>query len=150
MSMDLLDENINDLKEKKPYTGKSAGIAWKIEQAEEKIKRGRNVLYFIGGILALWGIVYLFTSIDFTLPIINLALAAVYFVCAYFSQKKPILAFSISLALYLSLHGLNYLLDPSTLMQGIIIKLFFTTALTLALFSGIQGHRLRKKLEDLN
>ena len=142
----ILDDESN---EKKVYKGKLAGIAWKIEQAEEKIKQGRVILYVLSGFIFLSSIVMLVRGISLEFLIPNIVLIGVYVWCGYNTIKRPVISFIIALSFYLGILLFNYIVSPTSWFQGIIWKSVIIIALITGLYYGYKGEKLRKQLEKI-
>lgn len=67
------------------------------------------------------------------LLVVNLVLAGVYFVLWLWAKRKPLPATVIALLLFVTTHVINAVLEPSTIYQGILIKILFTLALVRAI-----------------
>ena len=103
---------------------------------EKSMKNARIWLYVIAGMQLLIGIYEYATEID---PMvkwlalgIDAGIGAIFFILALWSRKKPILAFTIALALYLVMNIGFMIMDPSNIYKGIIIKAIIVVALVKA------------------
>jgi hypothetical protein len=67
--------------------------------------------------------------------IVNLILAGLMLVLAWWSRRKPLAAILIAAAIFAAMQVLNAMIDPKTLMQGLIIKVIIIVVLA----RGIKG-----------
>lgn len=72
---------------------------------------------------------------------------AVFFALAFFTSRKPKLCLILGLVVFWGLQLYNAAIDPSTLTQGIVLKIFFTVALVKGLKSATRAEDLRAELE---
>lgn len=69
---------------------------------------------------------------------VNLALAAGYLVLWFWAKKKPLPASIIALIMFVTTVVISAVYDPSTIHQGILVKVFFTLALVRAITAANQ------------
>jgi hypothetical protein len=67
--------------------------------------------------------------------VINLILSVLMLILAWWSKRKPLAAILIATAIYASLQVVNAIIDPTTIAQGIIIKIIIVSVLV----RGIKG-----------
>lgn len=67
---------------------------------------------------------------------INLALSLVYFGLWYWARQNPYMAALLALLLFVGVHAVSAIVEPSSLAQGILIKVLFVAALTRAVMAG--------------
>lgn len=109
----------------------------------DQVKKARSAFLVVGVLAVLGGL--LGFAIDeeglgtFVL-VIQLVLAGVFFGLAWWCSRQPFAAAVAGLAIFSGLHGLNAIVDPSTLYQGIIIKIIVIVVLVRAVQAGIK-HR---------
>lgn len=103
--------------------------------ASVKVNSARNTLYVISGITFLSGIVYYFITMEFYILFVNTIIGVLYLVLALWSVKQPLPALLSALLLYATIFVLNGLLDPSTIYQGLILKVIVLVYLGKGLYS---------------
>lgn len=69
------------------------------------------------------------------LLVVNLFLCALMLVLAWWSKRKPLPAILVAAAVFAAVQVLNAMIDPKTLVQGILIKIFIVAVL----IKGIKG-----------
>lgn len=120
---------------------------WKIKQAQDYIKVVEFLLYFIGGVTLLMT----FFNKDLLLKIdigISIGLALVFIIGGFSTRYRPFLSISITLIIYILIHGLQYLMHPSSLMSGVIFKLTTIIFFVIGLFSAMKINKIKKSIEE--
>jgi hypothetical protein len=72
----------------------------------------------------------------------NLALAAIYFGLFYWARRNALAATVIALLLFITVHAISAVLDPKTLMYGILVKVLFIAALVAAISAAQRERKL--------
>lgn len=103
--------------------------------AAKKIRSARNVLYIMAGISLLFGILYFFSQDSIEVLITNGILSIIYIVLGSYTNKKPLMAILLGLLLYLTTIIISAILDPSTLISGIIWKVLIIAYLSKGVYS---------------
>ena len=67
--------------------------------------------------------------------VVNLILCALMLVLAWWSKRKPLPAILVAAAVFAAVQVMNAMIDPKTLVQGLIIKIFIVAVL----IKGIKG-----------
>ena len=144
----ILDDQNTFPPEKKRYRGKLAGLAWKVEQAESRIKIAGKFLYLLAAFNLIPIIPDIFNkSFDVFIVLPTLIIVIVFIGCAFLSKKNPVLAFALALVFYWALLVLEYMIMPESFFRGSLWKFIFSIALLIGLFNAIHGINLKKKLE---
>lgn len=76
------------------------------------------------------------------LLVINLVLAGIYLVLWWWAKTKPLPAAVIALILFLTIHVVNAVLEPSSLVQGVLVKILFTLALVRAITAANEERKI--------
>ena len=121
-----------------------------LEEANKKIKRAGNTLFWVAGGTVLMGFVLYFTSSD---PdekvgglIVNLILAMLYVALGGWSRKKPMAALISGFSLYILILILNAVVSPASIASGIIIKILFIGYFINGIKSAIEAEKIKKEL----
>jgi len=75
---------------------------------------------------------------------INLALAAIYFGLWFWAARNAFTAALIALLLFITVALISAIVDPKTLLQGILIKVLFIAALSKAVSAAYAERKLRE------
>ncbi|WP_179009170.1 zinc ribbon domain-containing protein [Winogradskyella forsetii] len=103
--------------------------------ADKKIKSARNVLYVIAGITILAGLFYFFRDQDIAILVTNVILGIIYLVLGSWTSKKPLIAILLGLFLYLTTIIIAAIVDPATIIRGIIFKILIIAYLGKGVYS---------------
>lgn len=76
------------------------------------------------------------------LLVINLVLAGAYVVLWWWAKTKPLPAAVIALLLFITTHVVNAVVEPSSIVQGVLVKILFTLALVRAITAASEERKL--------
>lgn len=76
------------------------------------------------------------------LLVVNLGLAALYLVLWWWAKRKPLPATLIALLVFVTVMVVSAVFEPSTIYQGILVKIFFTLALVRAVTAAAEERKL--------
>ncbi|CAN5922722.1 hypothetical protein BH11GEM2_BH11GEM2_36940 [soil metagenome] len=76
------------------------------------------------------------------LLVINIALAVIYFGLWFWAKSNPYAASLVALLLFFTVIVISAVYEPSTLAQGILVKILFTGALLKAVTAGREERRM--------
>tara|TARA_R110002074_G_scaffold70386_2_gene163447 strand:- start:1707 stop:2213 length:507 start_codon:yes stop_codon:yes gene_type:complete len=103
--------------------------------AVDKIKSARNTLFVLSGLIAIFGFVG-YSSNNSVLDLsINLLLSVIYLALAFWSEKNAMMALLLSLLLYITTIAIFTILEPTTLMKGLIWKIVIISYLGKGMYS---------------
>lgn len=117
-----------------------------LADANNKIKTAGRSLYWIAGATVLSGFIFYFVNKDINLIIVNLILGAIYAGLGAWSQKKPLAAIISGFALYVLIFILNVITNPSSIANGIILKILFVGYFIKGIKSAIEAEKIKKEL----
>lgn len=120
-----------------------------LKDVEEKIKSAKTIIYVLAGFALVMGLVFGLVNDDFPTMIMNLFLSVIYLILAAWSNKNPFGAILTAFIIYITLIVINAFFDPATIIQGIIIKIFFIGALIKGTRSAKEAEGFKKELEKL-
>jgi hypothetical protein len=119
-----------------------------LEVANSGIRRASNSLKWIAGLLAVSGLIEIWSSPeeDRTFLLIFYMIAvSVYIFLAIWSSRKPMAAIVTGLVLFVLMHVLAAIGDPKTIIQGLIFKIFMVVYLVRGLKAVLDAERIRKE-----
>src|SRR5688572_21237383 len=97
-------------------------------QDSGNIRKVMNNLYVVAAVFVVYAVVfyYINPSVESSnhVLITNLSMGVTFFLLARWSARKPVAAITSALALYLAVQLVNLLIEPATLLQGVILKVF--------------------------
>ncbi|RQO70745.1 hypothetical protein DBR43_22385 [Pedobacter sp. KBW06] len=117
---------------------------------DEKVERARRSLYWISG-LTLFSLVFVVfkpspdEDVSF-LVITTLILSTAFLGLAVWGKTRTSTALISGLSLYLIIHILNAILDPRTILSGIIVKVVIIVYLVKGIKSVIEREKIKKEL----
>jgi hypothetical protein len=74
--------------------------------------------------------------------VVNIVLSCIYFGLWIWAKKNPYMAALIALILFLTVIVVSAVLEPKSLVQGILVKVLFVSALGKAVKAGAEARRL--------
>ncbi len=113
-----------------------------------ELKKARNRLYFIAGIFVFSGFIMYATNQSspdaVTTLILNLIIAIVFVGLGGYCEKRPVLCILTGLVLFAVIVIGNAILDPASIVRGIIFKV----AAIVLLINGLTSAREVEKIRD--
>lgn len=76
------------------------------------------------------------------LLIVNISLSVIYFGLWFWAKKNPYAAALVALLLFLTVIVISAVYEPSTLAQGVLVKILFIAALVKAVTAGREERRM--------
>ncbi|NAS31020.1 hypothetical protein GTQ40_08575 [Flavobacteriaceae bacterium R38] len=136
-------------KEKSIFFGKQIANKAAIRHAGKLQRRSSYILYIIGGFqIVTGGLSYRNYHLREEF-ILYAFIGLIFMTFGYFSSKKPILFISLGLGLILLLYALDFILDPSSILSGILWKIVIVGTLSYALISSFEEQKIKKKNKSL-
>lgn len=80
------------------------------------------------------------------ITLISAGIMCTFFGLAWLTSRKPRLGLILGLVVFWGIHIVNAAVDPKTLTQGIVLKIFFTLALVRGLKNASRAEDLREEL----
>ena len=121
-----------------------------LDDSHSGVRKGRNSLYVVAGIFTVYGLIYYLMNEEAenatALLLTNIMLALVFLLLGFWSMKKPIAALISGLTLFVAVHLLNFIVEPITLFQGIIMKVLVIIYLVRALRAAFEAEKISKDL----
>lgn len=135
-------ENGND-KERSHFIAKKVMHNRKGAVETKRIKSGRNVLFVLSAMIFLIGIFAAYMANgDLSIFVENTILALIYLGLGIWSSKKPFISLLLALLLFLTTTLINAIIDPSTLVRGIIFKIIIIAFLGKALYAAFEQRKI--------
>ena len=113
-------------------------------EIEPALAKGRKWIAIVGVMYVFGGLVFYATTEEPLVLWINLALAAIHGGLWHWGKSNLLPAAISALVLFISVHLLNAVLDPTTIAQGILIKGIFIVVLARAVSAGLEARRLQR------
>ncbi len=118
-----------------------------IAQAFRKLKTVKVILFVIAAVQLILGLVYYFNgTFELDGALIQLIIALIFFGLALLVDKKPRVAVISGLVLYGLLIALNAVVEPESIVKGIILKVVIIYAFVKGIRAANEAEELRDKL----
>lgn len=124
-------------KEKAVYHANKVMKKNKHFDAETKIKSARNTLYIMAGLFLVLSLFYYLNDNDVAVLVTNIIMAGLYLALGYWSIKKPFAALLLGLLLYLTVVIISAIVEPSSLIKGILWKIIIIFYLGKGIYSAL-------------
>jgi hypothetical protein len=121
-----------------------------LRDTEKKIKSGRNTILILAGLVFLQGMILGFGADDFAGMIVNVIISLLYLILAAWATKNPFGAILTAGIVYVTLIVVNALVEPTTIMSGIILKIIIIGAFVKGIRSAHDAQTVMRELEKLN
>lgn len=126
-------------KEKAVFIGQKYAKKQKADDGEKAINKNRNLLFVIGGFnIVLSPVLFVMNRLQIGDVILNLILGLIFIGLGLLAKIQPLVSFILAFILLLGLYALNYIADPSTLFNGIIVKLIIIGSLIYAIVRALE------------
>jgi hypothetical protein len=111
-------------------------------EAEKEAKTAKTIILVLAGFVFLMGLYQGLANDDFATMIVNLCISLLYLILAAWSNKNPFGAILTAFIIYITLNIVNAFFEPTSLFQGIFMKIFFIGAFIKGIRSAkdAQGH----------
>ncbi len=117
-----------------------------VEEAIEKLKKSRLILFIVGGFYILFPFVRFFINPIFDLAsLLEIAIGVFFVIFGLLSFKAPKIALLVPLTLITLYYLLLLVVSPIHLVQGSIWKVIVFSGLTYGLLSVIKADKILKK-----
>lgn len=120
-----------------------------LSDAQDKIKSARIAILVLAGIFFVSGLIIGFGNDDFETMIVNLVLCVIYLVLAAWANQNPFGAILTAFIIYVTLQVVNGFLEPTSIIRGVIIKVFVIAAFVKGIRSAHEAQGYLKELEKL-
>lgn len=134
--------------EQRTYRLKISSSKDLLKEAEKKIREAKIIIYVLTALTFLMGTIAGFGNDDLASLIVNLLLCTLYLIFAAWSNKNPFRAILTCFIVYLTIQVLNAIVEPATIMQGIIVKFIFIAVFLKGIQSANEAKHLLKELKD--
>ncbi|MEP1034089.1 hypothetical protein [Ekhidna sp.] len=118
-----------------------------VKDAEKKVRSVKTMLYILAGINLVAGFFFIFildSELTFADGIGFLITALIFIGCAIWVNRQPLMGVLAAFGFYLFIQVLATVVDPSTIFQGILLKII----IIVVFVKGINSARDAKKYRD--
>lgn len=133
-------------KEKSIHIGRFIGDKGIIFDAEDALVKSRNLLFIAAGLYALPVVINISALLtDLFVLGFNILVIITFVISGVFLKKSPLTFLILPLALLLAIYTINFLIDPNTLLQGILFKLLIISSLVYSIYNFTASEKFKKK-----
>ncbi len=133
-------------KEKSIHIGKFIGKKGIIIDSEDSLTKSRNLLLIAAGFYLVGSIINYPLLLEYLiLLIVNVIIILVITTSALLLKKAPLLFLIIPLTLLLIIYISNFIINPDTLLNGIIFKVLILGSLVYSLYNYVASKKFKKK-----
>ena len=121
-----------------------------LQSAETRIRKARNTLFVVAGLMLIFNLVVLLTADEFDVGAfaIILILSGIFAGLGFMTKKQPFAAIIIGLVIYVGLWIFDVIVSgPEQLFRGIIVKGIIVYFLVTGLKHAREAERIRRDLE---
>ncbi|MEQ8626388.1 zinc ribbon domain-containing protein [Ekhidna sp.] len=123
-----------------------------VKDAEKKIKNVKTLLFVLAGLNILLGFYFIFildSNLTFADGVGLLISALVFIGCAIWVNKQPLMGVLAAFGFYLFLQVLAAVVDPSTILQGLLLKIIIIGVFIKGINSARDAKKYREQLAEM-
>lgn len=109
-----------------------------------------SILNVIGGLIVYFLLKDNLPDMAQTILVINLVLAAIYMGLGIWARSSPLAAGIAGLALFLTTHVVAAVLDPTSIVQGLLVKIIVVVVLIKAIQAGLKYRQFQNSSDAMN
>jgi len=133
-------------KEKSIHIGRFINKRGVIFDANDSIRKSQNILLLVIGL----NILGLIINFDFLINnkvilFLDILIIISFGVCAFMLKKAPVLFTVIPLVIILTLYTVNFIVDPRSILNGILMKLIIVGTLVYSVFLHVKSKKFKEK-----
>jgi hypothetical protein len=122
-----------------------------LDDKKKAVNKARNILFVLAGIFAVFGALFsLVMNQDVSVMVLNFIIAAIYLALGFWSRKSPLPCILIGFALYVIVIAINAVIDPVTLIQGLLMKVVVISALVYGYKGAKDSEEMEKELASIS
>ncbi|AYL95979.1 zinc ribbon domain-containing protein [Mucilaginibacter celer] len=115
----------------------------------KSLRQATNTLYYLSGIFVFAALIYFGLHKDdpdvVAVVITNIIMAAIFLVLGSYSKRKPLACLVSGLSLYVIVQVLNAVVSPTSLLQGILVKIIIIGYMIRGIKSAMDVEKIRKE-----
>lgn len=137
----------------------SAGRQYMALELQKHLKKSKTALLIVAVIQTIFGLIVFAgakgslqagQSLSPVFFITIFGIAGIYFGLYAWARHQPLAAAIVGFTLFVTLHVLDAIADPTQLLRGLIMKIIIITMLVQAIQAGLKYRRLLPQLHDAN
>ena len=116
---------------------------WDRTQIEPQLEKGRKWIGAVAILYVLGGLMFFFLTQNTMVLVVNLVLAGIQAGLWLWAKQNLLPAAVTALVLFVTVHLASAVVDPSSLFQGIIVKVIFIVVLAQTIRTALEARALR-------
>lgn len=120
-----------------------------LDDKKRAIRKARNILFFVGAINLVIGVILGAIQEDNITIVASIIIAGIYFGLGIWCNHKPFPAILTGLIVYISLHAMAAIVDPTTIVRGVILKIIVIVGFVKGFKAVKESEGLQNELDDL-
>ncbi|HEY3404083.1 MAG TPA: hypothetical protein VGK59_11885 [Ohtaekwangia sp.] len=134
--------------EKTQYKGKVMNTRLSLKEAQDKIDKAKLIIYVLAGFTFIFGLVAGLVNDDMPTMVVNMVICVLYIILAFWASTNPFGAILTCFIIYITLQIVNAIVEPSTLISGILWKVIFIGAFVKGIQSASEAQKLMKEMNQ--
>jgi hypothetical protein len=135
------------------FAGTGVGRTLQAAELEKQSKKAAGALLAVAIIQAAFGALMVFVLLPKNVPdqtrnivmVSVFGIAAVFFALYFWARRQPLPASIVGLVLFVTMHLLDAIADPTALARGLIMKVIVIAILVNAIKAGIKYRELKRQ-----
>ena len=133
-------------KEKSIHIGRFINKRGVVFDANDSIRKSQNILFLVIGLYVLGLVINFEFLLDNKIFLVFDILIIISFgVCAFMLKRAPVLFTTIPLIILIALYVSNFIIDPRSILNGIIMKVIIIGTLVYSIYLHISSNKFKKK-----
>jgi hypothetical protein len=133
-------------KEKSIHIGRFISKKGILVDADDSIRKSQNILLLVIGL----NVLYMVFNFDFLINnkiilLLDVLIIISFGVCAFMMKKAPVLFTIIPLIIILALYVLNFIFDPRSILNGILLKIIIVGTLVYSVLLHVKSKKFKEK-----
>lgn len=118
-----------------------------LKDAETKIQSAKNIIYVLAALSLVIGVILFFSQDDVASLVVYCVICILYLGLAVWCSSNPFGAILTAFILYITLQVLSAVVDPTTIISGILWKVIFIGAFIKGIRSASEARNFMRELE---
>ena len=135
------------------FAGTGVGRSLQADELSKQAKKAAGALLAVAIIQVVFGAIVVFALMPANVPqqtrnivmVSVFGIAAVFFALYFWARKQPLPASIVGLVLFVTMHLLDALADPTALARGILMKIIIVVILVNAIQAGVKHRQLQRQ-----
>lgn len=135
------------------FASTGAGRSMQSDELQKQAKKAAGALLAVAIIQVIFGAILVFALLPAGIPAATrnmimlsvFGIGAVFFALYFWARKQPLPASIVGLVLFITMHLLDAIADPTALARGLIMKIIIIVVLVNAIQAGLKHRQLKRQ-----